>query len=101
MRAHPPQPPQRRAAATALRARAALPPRPGPHSAPLPAATDRARHTAPSVNRQGAVEPFTLVEGPEAWYAKDYRGKSDWVTELTPTHIAELDAAIQVRMLTP
>ncbi|KIZ05655.1 hypothetical protein MNEG_2302 [Monoraphidium neglectum] len=45
--------------------------------------------------RQGSVEPFTLVEGPEAWYAKDYRGRSDWVTVLSPTHIAELDAAVQ------
>lgn len=45
--------------------------------------------------RQGSVEPFTIVDGPEAWYAKDYKGRTEWITELTPTHIAELDAAVE------
>lgn len=44
--------------------------------------------------RQGSVEPFTLVEGPEAWYADEYRNRSDWITTLSPQHIAELDAAV-------
>ena len=52
-----------------------------------------------SHNRQGNVEPFTLVEGPEAWYADEYRGRDDWVTVLSPAHIAELDAAVQVRVV--
>lgn len=43
------------------------------------------------------MEPFTIVEGPEAWRAAEYRGRDDWVTVLSPAHIAELDAAIQVR----
>lgn len=46
-------------------------------------------------SRQGSVEPFTIVEGPEAWRAAEYRGRDDWVTVLSPAHIAELDAAIQ------
>jgi hypothetical protein len=58
------------------------------HTNPLPSSPP---------NRQGSVEPFTLVEGPEAWYAADYRGKEDHITTLTPQHVAELDAAVQVR----
>lgn len=46
-------------------------------------------------SRQGSVEPFTLVEGPEAWTAAEYRNRSDWITTLSPTHVAELDAAVQ------
>lgn len=45
---------------------------------------------------QGEVEPFTLVEGPDAWYAKDYRGREDWINVLNDTHIMELDAAVHV-----
>lgn len=44
--------------------------------------------------RMGAVEPFTLVEGPEAWYAADYKGRTDWINNLTAQHIQELDAAV-------
>lgn len=44
--------------------------------------------------RRGSVEPFTLIEGPEAWYASEYNGRSDWINHLTQQHIAELDAAI-------
>jgi len=38
--------------------------------------------------RMGSVEPFTIIEGPEAWYAKDYTGRADWINHLTPQHIA-------------
>eukprot|EP00879_Flechtneria_rotunda_P008142 GHRR01008527.1.p1 GENE.GHRR01008527.1~~GHRR01008527.1.p1 ORF type:complete len:362 (+),score=138.84 GHRR01008527.1:379-1464(+) len=44
--------------------------------------------------RQGAVEPYTLIEGPEAWYADQYKGRSDWINHLSEQHIAELDAAV-------
>jgi hypothetical protein len=41
------------------------------------------------------VEPYTLVEGPEAWYGRDYQNNIDqWAITLSETHIAELDAAI-------
>lgn len=42
----------------------------------------------------GSIEPFTLIEGPEAWTAADYRGRTDWINNLTEQHISELDAAI-------
>ncbi|GBF87480.1 taurine catabolism dioxygenase [Raphidocelis subcapitata] len=45
--------------------------------------------------RQGSVEPFTLLEGPGTWYVKDFKGPGDWVTQLTPEHVAELEAAVQ------
>jgi hypothetical protein len=46
--------------------------------------------------RQGSVEPFTLVEGPDAWYAAQYRdNQAQWVTELSAAHVAELDAAVE------
>ncbi|WIA22176.1 hypothetical protein OEZ85_004510 [Tetradesmus obliquus] len=48
------------------------------------------------VTRQGSVEPYTLVEGPEAWYGRDYQHNIDqWAITLSETHIAELDAAIE------
>lgn len=46
-------------------------------------------------SRQGSVEPFTLVEGPDAWYADQYRGRTDWAFHLTDAHVAELTAAVK------
>lgn len=40
------------------------------------------------------MEPFTLIEGPEAWKAADYQGRTDWINHLSEQHICELDAAI-------
>ncbi|KAF8060336.1 SAT17 [Scenedesmus sp. PABB004] len=45
-------------------------------------------------SRRGAVEPFTIIEGPEAWTAADYAGRTDWINVLSPAHVAELDAAV-------
>jgi hypothetical protein len=42
----------------------------------------------------GSVEPFSIIEGPEAWTAEQYKNRSDWINVLTQQHIAELDAAI-------
>jgi hypothetical protein len=42
----------------------------------------------------GAVEPMTLLEGPEAWKAADYKGRTDWINHLTEQHVRELDAAV-------
>jgi hypothetical protein len=42
----------------------------------------------------GSVEPFTLIAGPEAWTAAQYKDRSDWINVLSQQHIAELDAAI-------
>lgn len=42
----------------------------------------------------GSVQPFTVIEGPEAWTASQYRNRSDWIDVLTPQHVAELDAAV-------
>lgn len=37
------------------------------------------------------------MEGPEAWYAKDYKGReSEYVTVLNEQYISELTNAIQV-----
>lgn len=40
------------------------------------------------------MEPFTLIEGPEAWYAADYKGRTDWINHLSAQHVQELDAAV-------
>jgi hypothetical protein len=42
----------------------------------------------------GSVQPFTTIEGPEAWTAADYKGRTDWINVLSETHVAELDAAV-------
>lgn len=44
--------------------------------------------------RMGSVVPFTVVEGPEAWVAADYRDPAAYTYVLTPEDIAELDAAV-------
>lgn len=45
--------------------------------------------------RQGSVEPYTLVEGPGAWYGKDYQHNiEEWAIRVTAEHIAELEGAI-------
>ena len=36
----------------------------------------------------------TVIEGPDAWYAKDYVGTERHIYRLTPDDIAELDAAV-------
>ncbi len=41
------------------------------------------------------MEPFTLIEGPDAWYAKDYAVLEDHMLHLTEQHLAELDKAIE------
>mmetsp|Transcript_37065 Transcript_37065/g.82427 ORF Transcript_37065/g.82427 Transcript_37065/m.82427 type:complete len:361 (+) Transcript_37065:175-1257(+) len=48
-----------------------------------------------ATSRQGSVKPFTLIEGPAAWYTKDYAGTTKHVYFLTPSDIAELDTAVQ------
>jgi len=42
----------------------------------------------------GSVEPGTLIEGPEAWYAKDYQGRSDWINHLTEQHVAGMTGGL-------
>jgi hypothetical protein len=42
----------------------------------------------------GSVEPFSIINGPEAWTAEQYKNRSDWINVLSPQHIKELDAAI-------
>jgi hypothetical protein len=42
----------------------------------------------------GSIEPFTIIEGPEAWTAADYKGRTDWINYLSEQHIHELDAAV-------
>lgn len=44
--------------------------------------------------RMGSIEPFTIIEGPEAWTAADYKGRTDWINNLSEQHVRELDAAI-------
>ncbi|WIA23850.1 hypothetical protein OEZ85_013508 [Tetradesmus obliquus] len=67
--------------------------RPRPAAA-QPKAT-MASTTAPlKTSRMGSVEPFSIIEGPEAWTAEQYKHRSDWINVLSPQHIAELDAAI-------
>ncbi|KAK9840646.1 hypothetical protein WJX81_006750 [Elliptochloris bilobata] len=52
---------------------------------------DAQRHSGP----QGAVEPFTIIDDPSAWRAAEYAGReAEWLAPLTPSDIAELDAAV-------
>ena len=44
------------------------------------------------------MEPYTLIEGPEAWYSTEYlQGpkKDSWVHQLSPAEVSELDNALQ------
>ena len=38
--------------------------------------------------------PFTVVEGPEAWTAAQYRDNQEYVYVLSEADVAELDAAV-------
>ena len=49
---------------------------------------------APACSRQGSAVLGTVIEGPDAWYAKDYVGTERHIYRLTPDDIAELDAAV-------
>lgn len=40
------------------------------------------------------MEPLTPIEGPEAWRTEQYKGRTDWINNLSEQHIKELDAAI-------
>ena len=46
------------------------------------------------MRRMGAVVPFSVVEGPEAWKAADYQDQAEHIYVFTEDDIAELDAAI-------
>ncbi len=46
------------------------------------------------MRRMGAVVPFSVVEGPEAWKAADYQNQAEHIYVFTKDDIAELDAAI-------
>ena len=46
------------------------------------------------LRRQGHVVPFTVVEGPEAWTAAQYRDNQEYVYVLSEADVAELDAAV-------
>ena len=65
---------------------------PPPTVAP-PFDPERAARLPPA--RQGAVEPYARVEGPDAWLASDFSSPSDFTLELTPRHLAELEAAVR------
>ncbi len=42
------------------------------------------------------MEPFTVVDDPCAWRAADWAGReAEWVLELTPAELADLDAAVR------
>lgn len=47
-----------------------------------------------STSKQGSVVPYTVVDTPQAWYAKDYKDRTDWITYLSNDHVSELEAAI-------
>ena len=49
-----------------------------------------------AANSQGNVKPFTPVEGPAAWYAKDYKNDVSWIYRLTDGDIKEVEAALEV-----
>ena len=42
----------------------------------------------------GSVRPYTIVEGPEAWYADRYQVPASYTYILSSSDIAELDAAV-------
>ena len=44
--------------------------------------------------RMGAVEPFSVVEGPEAWKAADYQDHLKFMFIFGESDIAELESAI-------
>ena len=44
--------------------------------------------------RMGAVTPFSVVDGPEAWTAADYQDRSKFTYTFNESDIAELDSAI-------
>lgn len=44
--------------------------------------------------RQGSAVPGTLIEGPDAWYAKDYAGTEKHIYRLSEQDLVELDAAV-------
>ena len=46
------------------------------------------------MRRMGAVVPFSVLEGPEAWKAADYQDQAEHIYVFTEDDIAELDAAI-------
>lgn len=45
-------------------------------------------------SRMGNVVPFSVVEGPEAWTAADYKDPSQYIYVFSDTDLAELDAAV-------
>lgn len=57
---------------------------------PAPLSTAELRTT-----KQGAAEPYTLIDSPAAWHGRDYQDRFDeWALQLTDQHIAELDDAV-------
>lgn len=50
--------------------------------------------------RQGSVIPFTPIQGPEAWLARDYRESERHIYRLTPEDISELDRAVSIATAT-
>ena len=49
---------------------------------------------SPIARRQGSAVPGTLIEGPDAWYAKDYAGTEKHIYRLSEQDLVELDAAV-------
>ena len=49
---------------------------------------------SPIARRQGSAVPGTLIEGPDAWYAKDYAGTEKHIYHLSEQDLVELDAAV-------
>ncbi|GBF98150.1 clavaminate synthase [Raphidocelis subcapitata] len=68
-------------------------------AAPAPA-FDAAAVRALAPREQGAVEPYAPVVGRQAWLASDFSGPEDWTIQLSPQHIAELEAAIAAVLAT-
>lgn len=44
------------------------------------------------------VHPFTLVTGPSAWYADQYKSNTEYIYDLSSEDVAELDAAVAAVM---
>eukprot|EP00775_Hariotina_reticulata_P003159 gene3159-3437_t len=68
----------------------------GPLSSAQPLPVDLQAIQQQQPCRQGSVVPYTLIEGPDAWYGQQQRQQpQQWLHELTGPELEELEAAVE------
>ncbi|NQV80822.1 MAG: TauD/TfdA family dioxygenase, partial [Alphaproteobacteria bacterium] len=61
----------------------------------------RQERTKSRVQSEDVSLPPSVIEGPSAWYGRDFRTTDEWIFRFTDADLAEIEAAVQASLSLP